>query len=115
MSYSLLLVRLFVRQDPLRPEVPNAVRKCQRAGIKVRMVTGDNVHTALFIAKECGIYQGGLVMEGSEFRRLTPSQQRRVVKKLDVLARSLPDDKYILVTRFVECSSHVHDIISFAC
>lgn len=42
-------------QDPVRKEVPDAVATCQRAGITVRMVTGDNIHTAKHIARECGI------------------------------------------------------------
>ena len=57
-------------QDTIRPEVPNAVRKCEAAGIKVRMVTGDNKLTAEAIAKSCGIYnesRGDIVMEGVEF------------------------------------------------
>lgn len=55
----------------MRVEVPGAVEKCRRAGIKVRMVTGDNKVTAEAIAKECNIIdkdnKGSLVMEGGEF------------------------------------------------
>jgi len=42
----------------VRKEVPDAVATCQRAGITVRMVTGDNIHTAKHIARECGILTG---------------------------------------------------------
>ena len=42
-------------EDPVRPEVPEAIEKCQNAGITVRMVTGDNVNTARSIAIKCGI------------------------------------------------------------
>ena len=45
-------------QDPVRKEVPAAVATCQAAGITVRMVTGDNIHTAKHIARECGILTG---------------------------------------------------------
>ena len=57
-------------KDPVRPEVPLAVEKCKIAGVKVRMVTGDNKITARAIAKECGILCGdnSVVMEGQEFR-----------------------------------------------
>lgn len=54
------------------PQVPDAIRKCQRAGITVRMVTGDNINTARAIAIKCGILQPGddfLCMEGKEFNR----------------------------------------------
>lgn len=53
-------------------QVPDAIRKCQRAGITVRMVTGDNINTARAIATKCGILQPGddfLCMEGKEFNR----------------------------------------------
>ena len=46
-------------KDPCRPEVPEAVRRCQAAGIKVRMITGDNILTAKAIAAECGILKEG--------------------------------------------------------
>jgi len=52
--------------------VPEAIRKCQRAGITVRMVTGDNVNTARSIATKCGIFKTGedwLVLEGKEFNQ----------------------------------------------
>merc|ERR1712130_390211 len=53
-------------QDPLRPEAKEAVRKCQQAGIYVRMVTGDNINTAISIAREAGILTDGLTMEAKE-------------------------------------------------
>ncbi|SMR59314.1 unnamed protein product [Zymoseptoria tritici ST99CH_1E4] len=85
-------------QDPVRPGVPEAVAKCAHAGVSVRMVTGDNVITAKAIATECGIYTGGVVMEGPVFRTLSESQMNEVLPKLQVLARSSPEDKRILVT-----------------
>jgi Ca2+ transporting ATPase len=53
-------------------QVPEAIRKCQRAGITVRMVTGDNINTARSIATKCGILKPGddfLILEGKEFNR----------------------------------------------
>jgi Ca2+-transporting ATPase len=87
-------------QDPVRPGVPEAVRKAQGAGVTVRMVTGDNMQTARAIATECLIYtEGGVVMEGPDFRRLSEEEMDKVLPKLQVLARSSPEDKRILVTR----------------
>ncbi|KAF2831086.1 calcium-translocating P-type ATPase [Ophiobolus disseminans] len=87
-------------QDPVRPGVPEAVRKAQGAGVTVRMVTGDNMQTARAIATECLIYtEGGVVMEGPEFRRLSEEEMDKVLPRLQVLARSSPEDKRILVTR----------------
>lgn len=85
-------------QDPLRPGVTDAVHDCQKAGVFVRMVTGDNLMTAKAIATECGIYTpGGIAMEGPIFRRLTPKQLNQVIPRLQVLARSSPEDKKLLV------------------
>ncbi|XP_035257987.1 plasma membrane calcium-transporting ATPase 1-like isoform X5 [Anguilla anguilla] len=100
-------------EDPVRPEVPEAIRKCQRAGITVRMVTGDNINTARAIATKCGILQPGgdfLCMEGKEFNRRIRNEkgeieQERIDKiwpKLRVLARSSPTDKHTLVKGIID-------------
>ncbi|KAJ5267043.1 hypothetical protein N7478_009851 [Penicillium angulare] len=87
-------------QDPLRPEVPSAIRKCHSAGVQVKMVTGDNIATATAIATSCGIKtEGGLVMEGPKFRQLSDEEMDQVIPRLQVLARSSPEDKRILVER----------------
>ncbi|CAI6332578.1 unnamed protein product [Periconia digitata] len=86
-------------QDPLRPGVPEAVAKCRHAGVVVRMVTGDNIVTAKAIATDCGIYTDGVVMEGPEFRQLSESDMDAILPRLQVLARSSPEDKRVLVTR----------------
>lgn len=95
-------------EDPVRPEVPGAIRKCQNAGIVVRMVTGDNINTARAIAVKCGILRPNenfLVMEGKEFNTLIRNSEGvieqelldRIWPSLRVLARSSPSDKYNLV------------------
>lgn len=86
-------------QDPLRPGVPDAVAKARHAGVVTRMVTGDNIVTARAIATECGIYTDGIVMEGPEFRKLSEDEMDAMLPQLQVLARSSPEDKRILVTR----------------
>nr|XP_036587323.1 plasma membrane calcium-transporting atpase 2 [Colletotrichum truncatum]KAF6798054.1 plasma membrane calcium-transporting atpase 2 [Colletotrichum truncatum] len=88
-------------QDPVRPGVPEAVRKAKHAGVTVRMVTGDNIITAKAIATECGIYTGddGVIMEGPAFRKLGEGDMNAILPRLQVLARSSPEDKRILVTR----------------
>jgi Ca2+-transporting ATPase len=90
-------------QDPLRPDAKTAVERCQHAGVFVRMVTGDNIGTAVAIAKECGIYtEDGFALEGPEFRKLSQTQMDMILPKLQVLARSSPEDKKILVKRLKE-------------
>ncbi|KJE89783.1 calcium-translocating P-type ATPase [Capsaspora owczarzaki ATCC 30864] len=94
----LVLIGIVGIEDPVREAVPKAVKDCQQAGITVRMVTGDNIITARSIAKKCGILtEGGLCMEGPEFRKLTGSELTRVATSLQVLARSSPMDKQVLV------------------
>uniref|UniRef100_A0A8B9KCR1 Calcium-transporting ATPase n=1 Tax=Astyanax mexicanus TaxID=7994 RepID=A0A8B9KCR1_ASTMX len=100
-------------EDPVRPEVPEAIRKCQRAGITVRMVTGDNINTARAIAIKCGIIHPGedfLCIDGKEFNRRIRNEkgeveQERIDKvwpKLRVLARSSPTDKHTLVKGIID-------------
>lgn len=95
-------------QDPLREGVAAAVKKCQNAGVVVRMVTGDNLNTAKAIATECGIFtQGGLIMEGPAFRKLSKTKMDQMIPRLQVLARSSPEDKRILVKRLKELGETV--------
>eukprot|EP00878_Enallax_costatus_P000995 GHUV01001127.1.p1 GENE.GHUV01001127.1~~GHUV01001127.1.p1 ORF type:complete len:1156 (+),score=304.08 GHUV01001127.1:371-3838(+) len=86
-------------KDPVRQEVLHAVQICQNAGITVRMVTGDNIHTARHIARECGILtDGGVALEGPNFRNMPANELIPLLPKLQVLARSSPEDKLTLVS-----------------
>ncbi|OBS18758.1 hypothetical protein FPOA_10486 [Fusarium poae] len=99
LASGMIFIGAFGIRDPLRPEVVESVRQCQAAGVFVRMVTGDNFLTAKAIAAECGIYTaGGIAMDGPTFRDLTPEQLDAVIPRLQVLARSSPEDKLLLVT-----------------
>jgi len=109
LSKQLTLLAIFGIEDPVREEVPLAIKQCQEAGISVRMVTGDNLATARAIAVKCGILKPEnsdfLVLEGEEFNRRVKDEEGEVdQKKLDeiwpqlgVLARSKPRDKFTLV------------------
>ncbi|XP_060679069.1 plasma membrane calcium-transporting ATPase 3-like, partial [Hemiscyllium ocellatum] len=100
-------------EDPVRPEVPRAIHRCQRAGITVRMVTGDNINTARAIASKCGIIRPGedfLCLEGKEFNARIRNEHGEVEQerldqvwpRLRVLARSSPNDKYVLVKGMID-------------
>jgi Ca2+ transporting ATPase len=100
-------------EDPVRKEVPDSIRLCHRAGIIVRMVTGDNISTARSIAGKCGIISPGdnsLVIEGQEFRKrvldgngnIIQSEFDKIWPHLRVMARSSPKDKYTLVTGLMQ-------------
>jgi Ca2+ transporting ATPase len=130
-KWDFVVICIFGIKDIIRPEVPIAVDKCMKAGITVRMVTGDNKITAMAIAKECRIFDESFgissdsVLEGPEFyERMgglickTCKQDapcncdpkncvegvrnikafEGIWKNLRVLARSRPEDKYLLVT-----------------
>lgn len=104
------LIGIYGIKDPLRPTVIDALKDCRRAGVFVRMVTGDNIQTASAIASECGIFrpdEGGIAMEGPDFRRLPPEELKQRVKHLQVLARSSPEDKRILVRTLKELGETV--------
>ncbi|KAH0402256.1 calcium-translocating P-type ATPase, partial [Aureobasidium melanogenum] len=95
-------------QDPLRDGVTDAVMDCLTAGVFPRMVTGDNIMTAKAIASECGIFTpGGVALEGPVFRKMSKQEQLAVIPKLQVLARSSPDDKRVLVKRLKEMGETV--------
>lgn len=84
-------------RDPLRDNITQAVASCQKAGIRVRMVTGDNPETARAIARESGILRVGTVRTGFEFRSLPESGRVDAARDLDVMTRAEPMDKLLLV------------------
>lgn len=102
-QYPLTLDLMVGIQDPLRPGVKHAINQCHKAGVDVRMVTGDNVLTAKAISKGCGILTDetfddpNYYMEGPQFRKLSDKERLRIAPTLHVLARSSPEDKRILV------------------
>ncbi|MQM03489.1 hypothetical protein Taro_036272 [Colocasia esculenta] len=85
-------------KDPVRPGVRESVAICRAAGITVRMVTGDNINTAKAIARECGILtDGGIAIEGPEFREKNLEEMMEIIPNIQVMARSSPMDKHTLV------------------
>ncbi|RDB25860.1 Calcium-transporting ATPase 2 [Hypsizygus marmoreus] len=98
LAKDLVLIGITGIEDPLRDGVRDAVAKCHRAGVTVKMCTGDNVLTARSIATQCGIFTpGGIIMEGPVFRKLNQAEMVEIVPRLQVLARSSPEDKKVLV------------------
>jgi len=94
----IIVVALMGIEDPVRPEVPPAVELCQMAGVKVRIVTGDNIMTASSIARQCKILQhDDGAIEGPVFAKLSDDEIRERLDKIDVIARCSPFDKQRLV------------------
>ena len=103
---SLTLQAVFAISDPIRDDVPNAVSECQRAGINVKMVTGDTSATAIEIAKQIGIWNEEGVSEsekerwhitGTQFADLDDNEAYERVASLKVMSRARPTDKQRLV------------------
>jgi len=96
--------------DAVRPEVPAAIDACRRAGVLVKVVTGDNSETCLEIARQIGLWNESDTpdrqMTGSEFAALDDEQAARAVDRIKVLARARPLDKLRLV-RLLKQSGHV--------
>jgi sodium/potassium-transporting ATPase subunit alpha len=86
-------------EDPPRPEVPEAIKKCREAGIRVIMITGDGSRTALAIAKEIGLIKGEhTVVEGNDFLKMTDDELSNVLSKEEVIfSRMTPKRKLRVV------------------
>ncbi|KAL4596647.1 hypothetical protein ACB092_12G178200 [Castanea dentata] len=99
----LTLLGLVGLKDPCRPGVSTAVESCRAAGVNIKMITGDNVHTAKAIAFECKILNldedldDDAVIEGVQFRNYSPEERMEKVDKIHVMARSSPLDKLMMV------------------
>ncbi|XP_030467077.1 calcium-transporting ATPase 12, plasma membrane-type-like [Syzygium oleosum] len=99
----LTLLGIIGIKDPCRPGVRRAVVSCKCAGVNIKMITGDNVHTARAIALECGIFnpdedlEHEAIVEGVQFRNYSPEQRMAAIEKIRVMARSSPFDKLLMV------------------
>ncbi|KAK9281132.1 hypothetical protein L1049_004025 [Liquidambar formosana] len=99
----LILLAIVGIKDPCRSGVKDAVKVCMQAGVKVRMVTGDNLQTAKAIALECGILSSDAdvsecsIIEGRAFRALSEKERENVAEQILVMGRSSPNDKLLLV------------------
>jgi Ca2+-transporting ATPase len=104
----LIVIALVGIEDPLRPEVRDAIRNCDIAGVLVRMVTGDFINTAKAIATQCGILKpDGVAMLGEDFAGKSKTDLIDILPRLQVLARSSPRDKLRLVTLLMEAGEVV--------
>jgi Ca2+ transporting ATPase len=135
LEQNLTALAIFGLQDPLRSTIVDSINKCKKAGIQVIMCTGDNIDTATAISINAGIVTEEQVnespytcMTGKDFREAVgglkqvpdPNNNgemrdmvsnmkkfREIKKHLRVLARSSPEDKYLLVTGVQDCQGVV--------
>lgn len=84
--------------DPPRETSKESIKLCLNAGIKPIMITGDNINTAIAIAKELGIYhEGDLAIEGNKLKELSDEELFKNIEKYSVYARAIPEDKIRIV------------------
>jgi Ca2+-transporting ATPase len=84
--------------DPPREEAIEANKKCQKAGIKTVMITGDHKLTAVAVAKEVGIYkEGDMVLTGAELDKMSDEEFEKIVERVTVYARVSPEHKLRIV------------------
>jgi Ca2+-transporting ATPase len=97
-EYGMTFLGLAGMIDPPRPEAAEAVKKCEQAGIRVVMITGDHPATAQAVARELGILKEGRVITGIQLDAISDSDFAREVNGIDVYARVSPAHKLRVVT-----------------
>ena len=96
-GFSFEFLGLIALADPVRPTVPQAVKDCYGAGIRVVMITGDYPGTAQSIADEIGLKSPGGVLTGAHLEHLSAAQLRVHVAQVSIFARVVPEQKLALV------------------
>jgi len=91
----LIFLGLVGMEDPPREEVKESILLCMKAGIKVKMITGDNKETALAISKRIGLH--GRVIEGQDLDKMTEIELSKIVNEIVVFARVKPEHKLMIV------------------
>jgi len=109
LEQDLVFLGLVGLEDPPRPEVPEAVRKCRVAGIKVVMVTGDHPHTAVAIAREIGLVGSSnpTVISGEQVRMLSASELRQALNNPEVIFARLSPDQKMRIVEALKRTGHI--------
>lgn len=84
-------------EDPIRPEVPQAISQCNEAGIKVMMITGDYPETAKSIALQIGLSLNGPIITGSEIDNMSDYKLQQNIRHITIFARVRPEQKLRIV------------------
>jgi Ca2+-transporting ATPase len=96
-DFDLEFVGLIGLSDPIRKNVPDAIKECYKAGIRVIMITGDYSVTATNIGKEIGIKNPELCITGSELKDMTEDELCERIKIVNIFARVVPEQKLKIV------------------
>lgn len=96
-DFDFKLIGLLGFADPIRPSVPQAVKDCYSAGIRVCMITGDYPGTAQFIAKKIGLKNPENYLTGSDLKNLDAQDLKEKIKYTNIFARVVPEQKTLIV------------------
>ncbi len=102
----LVFVGMLGLVDPVRAQAPEAVRRCNEAGIVPVMITGDHPLTARAVARGCGLGEGGEALRGSDLDALPPGDLAAAVLRARVCARVSPEHK-LRIVRALQEAGHV--------
>ena len=97
LNEGLILQGLLGLTDPPRPEAIAAIAECKKAGIEVKMITGDHALTAKSIAKQIGLVHFNEVLTGADIDALDDAELVRKINEVDIFARTSPSHKLRLV------------------
>lgn len=96
-DFKLVFDGLIGFEDPIRPEVPGAIKECHEAGIKVIMITGDYPSTAKSIAVQAGLDENAVVVTGDDLRGMTDVELKEKISSIDIFARTVPEQKLRII------------------
>lgn len=96
-AYDFEFVGLIGFEDPIRPEVPQAIQECYAAGIKVIMITGDYPSTAKSIASQAGMNTDGVVLTGTDLKNMSEAELAEKIKSVNIFARIVPEQKLQII------------------
>lgn len=96
-DYPFKFIGLLGLADPIRPGVPEAIKECYSAGIKVKMITGDYPETGRKIAEKIGLENFSEVLSGRELAELSPEELKERINRVNVFARMVPASKLDII------------------
>lgn len=106
-AYNDVFLGIVAISDPIREDVPAAIRECDEAGIDVKIVTGDTPGTAMEIGRQIGLHcPSDSIITGTDFEALSDEEVYERVNSLKIIARARPMDKKRLV-EFLQKRNHV--------
>lgn len=97
LGFSHVFLGLVGFEDPIRPEVPKAIKECDEAGIKVIMITGDFPATAKSIALQIGLDAAKGIISGEELKKMSDEELRTRITNTNIFARVIPEQKLRIV------------------